>query len=106
MAEEIVVKNPDLFTSQAQKHRQMADHTLTMLGTYQVHHDNLVDAMTNSCMAEAMAPYIEWWETFRDHLLSHAELHQQMADHLEKAITNYSENETTLTRSFTPEGGK
>jgi uncharacterized protein YukE len=102
---EIVVKNPDHFTSQAQKHRQMADHTLQMLGTYQAYHDNLVDVTANSCMGGAMAAYIEWWESFRTHLLSHAELHQQMASHLEKAIENYGDNETNLTHSFKPEGG-
>ena len=105
MSEEIVVKNTEHFTSQAQKHRQMSDHTLQMLATYQVHHDNLVDSTANSCMSDAMPAYFEWWENFRTHLLKHADLHQQMARHLEKAIENYSENETHITHMFTPEDG-
>lgn len=100
MAEKFVVKTPEHFTNQAQKHRQMAEHTLQMLSSYQKHHDNLVATTTNSCLGDAIQPYLDWWENFKAHLQSHADLHSQMANHLDKSINNYIDTDINVSHGF------
>ncbi len=101
--DKLLVKDTEHFTNQATLHRNVAEHTRQMVSKHQTFHDNLVAAAQGTCMGDALNDYIQWWEGFSTHLLGHADLHDQMAGHLETAVGDYQDADKNVGKSFTPQ---
>src|SRR5437762_6469504 len=101
MADTVSKKSNDHFTNQAQLHRTVADHTRQMLSQHQAFHDSLVGEAHSSCMSSVMQNYVNWWESFHPHLQNRIDLHEQMADHLDKSVTGFDETDTNIQQTFT-----
>jgi uncharacterized protein YukE len=100
MADTVSKKSNEPFMNQAKMHRDFADHTRQMISQYQVYHNNLIEATQGSCVSNSVQNYIDWWESFHPHLLNKADLHEQMADHLERTTSNFDETDTNIGQTF------
>lgn len=100
MADTVSKKNNDHFTKQAQLHRDVADHTRQMVSKHKIFHDNLIDAAKSSCMGDAIQNYTDWWNSFSTHLLNHADLHEQMAGHLDKTVNTFDDTDDNIKQSL------
>jgi len=100
MADTVLKKNTDHFTNQAQLHRTVADHTRQMLSQYKVLHENMVTVVQSSSIGPALPNCLDWWESFQTHLSKHADLHEQMADHLEKSVIRFDKTDEDIQQKF------
>lgn len=100
MADTVSKKNNDHFTNQALLHRNFADHTRQMVSQYQALHDNMLSEVQPSSLGDSLGTYRDWWESFSTHLLKKAALHEQMADHLERAVNGFDEVDGTIQQVF------
>ena len=101
MADTVSKTSNDPFLSQAQVHRNFADHTRQMIGQYQTIHNNLMDATQSSCISDnAMQHYADWWQTFQSNLSNKADLHEQMANHLEQTANGFDETDSNIQQTF------
>lgn len=100
MADTVLKKSSEPFLSQAQVHRNFTDHTRQMLSLYKIQHENFLDALQGTNLAPAIPHYLDWWESFQSSLLGHADLHEKMADHLEKSVSSFDELDTEIKGGF------
>ncbi|GHO72401.1 hypothetical protein KSD_01720 [Ktedonobacter sp. SOSP1-85] len=105
MADKVSKTSNEPFLSQAQQHRNLADHTRQMLSQYLVHHNNFIEEIQSSHMASGLQPYLDWWESFHTSLLNHADLHEQMAAHLEDTVSGFDEVDNNTAQTFNTETG-
>ena len=100
MADTVLRKSSEPFLLQTQAHRDFADHTRQMLSKYQIHHEKFIEALQGTCLEKALPHYIDWWESFQSSLSGHADLHEKMADHLEKSHQGFDELDTDVSNEF------
>ena len=105
MADTVSKKSNDPFLKQTQHHRNLADHTRQMLSQYLVLHNNFIDEVQSSDMASGLQHYLDWWESFHSSLLKHADLHEQMADHLEQSTQGFDELDNNIAQGFDKAAG-
>ncbi len=100
MADTVSKTSSEPFMSQAQQHRNLADHTRQMLSQYQVLHDNFIEGVQSTHFAPALQSYLNWWEPFRTSLLNHVDLHEQMATNLEQSAGGFDDLDTGIAQGF------
>lgn len=100
MADTVSKKNNDHFTNQARLHRAAADHTRQMLSQYKVLHNNMVEAVQSSSISGVVPNCTDWWESFNHHISNYIDLHEQMADHLEKTHERFDETDNNIEQKF------
>jgi hypothetical protein len=100
MADTVSKASNEHFLSQAQQHRNLADHSRQMLSQYEVLHNHMIDEVQSSGLAPGLQPYLDWWESFRPSLLKHADLHDQMAVHLEQSAEGFDELDNNIAQEF------
>jgi maltose-binding protein MalE len=100
MADTVSKRSSDPFLSQARIHRNFADHTRQRLSQYQNQHENFLEALQGTNLAPGIPHYLAWWDAFQSSLSAHADLHEKMADHLEKSAGNFDELDTEVQEGF------
>ena len=101
MADTVSKTSNEPFTEQARSHRDVAEHTRQWLSQHQQHHDSLMEAAQASCMQDSIQSYADWWEAFRDQLLKHADMHEDMAKSLDQAVQGFDETDNQSTQAVT-----
>jgi hypothetical protein len=71
-----------------------------MLSQYLVLHNNMINEVQPSHLAPGMQAYLDWWESFHTSLLNHANLHDQMAEHLTKSAEGFDELDNNIAQGF------
>jgi hypothetical protein len=100
MADTVLRKSSEPFLSQVQAHRECAEHTRQMLSQYQIQHENVLAALQGTSLAKGLPHYISWWEAFQTSLSHHADLHEKMAEHLEKSNQNFDQLDADISKEF------
>jgi len=99
MGESIVVPAKDQFDQQAKLHRQIRDSLHEVVSTFDVHHETILSQLDSS-QANQVEQYQQWWQTFRGHLVQHATLHDELAQHLIAAQQEYQSTEQQITNAL------
>ncbi len=100
MADIVSKKNNDNFAHKAKLHRQIASHTLQMLSQYKVLQDHMIEAIQSSSFTEVLPRYMAWWEPFHTHAIKYAELHEKIADNLDKTPVRFDETDKDIKQPF------
>ena len=99
MGDLLVVPSKDQFDRQATLHRQIRDSLHEVVSTFDVHHETILSQLDSS-QPNQVEHYQQWWQTFRGHLLQHATLHAEFAQHLVTAQQDYQSTEQQITNSL------
>lgn len=86
------------FKTQAQIHQDIRDALQEFVTRFNSHHDEVVSQLD----PKQAAQFSQWWNNLRTCLNQHADLHDQLALHLQNAGQSYYQLEGEITTTFTP----
>lgn len=98
MADLLIVPSEEEFETQAQFHESIRDSLHTFVSGFDPKHNDIVDNLDK----DQIALYTQWWSNFRSALLAHANLHDQLGQHLRKTKEAHYNLEQQIKTSFTP----
>ena len=94
----IVVPPGQRFAQQAQIHQDIQGTLQDFVTQFNVQHDEIVSKLD----PKQAAQFTQWWNNLSKCIGQHADLHEQLALHLNNAGQSYYQLEGEITTSFTP----
>lgn len=98
MTDLLLVPSEEEFETQAKLHESIRDSLQTFVSSFDPKHNDIVSHLDK----DQVALYTQWWSNFRKSLLMHANLHDQLGQHLRKAKEAHYNLEQRIKTSFTP----
>lgn len=95
---ELEIPPQDRFATQAQIHLDIRDSLQEFVTRFNVHHDEIVSKLD----LKQAAQFSQWWDNLRTCFNQHADLHDQLALHLQNAGQSYYQLEGNITTAFIP----
>jgi hypothetical protein len=81
MTDKVVVPGQSAFDEQAKLHYKIRDHMKEMASSFDHQHEAILDKLDKDYVEH----YSQWWQNLRTRLLQHADMHDQLGQHLTTA---------------------
>ena len=94
----LVVPPEQRFAQQAQVHLAIQSALQDFITQFNVHHDEIISKLD----PKQAAQFTQWWNNLSTCVSQHADLHGQLALHLNNAGQSYYQLEGDITTTFTP----
>ncbi len=95
---DIEVPSEDQFTKQANIHFNIQTTLQDLITHFNTEHDNIVSKLD----PKQATQFSTWWSNLSKCLQQHADLHEQLGQHLKNAGSSYHQLEGDIKKTFTP----
>ena len=89
----VALKDPHVLLLQSGYHKSASDHGYSVVGGHQPLHEAFIVTSTPTMPTMGTA-YTGWWETISPHLVTHAEAHRVLGNHLAEVVEAHEKIDT------------